>query len=320
VSLSAGALPLLGDDEQLFWLDGQPRPATADGMNWTLWYIVGPGYREAMGIPLLAGRFFRPEDDERAPPVVVIDDVFARQYFGAADPIGKLLHLDGYDRPVQVVGLVGHVVQWGLDSDDKQSLRAQMYFPVMQLPDARLDRATGIDMVVRSSGSQPVPFDAVRAALREMDPDQVAFDPRVMEEVIATSLAGRRFSMLVLVAFGVLALLLASVGIYGVIAYAVGRRTAEIGVRMALGARRADVLRLILAQGLRMAVAGIAIGLAAALALTRLMVRLLYGVSATDPATFAAVAVGLTGVALLASYLPARRAAMVEPMAALRHE
>ncbi len=273
-----------------------------------------------MGIPLLAGRFLGPEDDERGALAVVVDDVFARQFFGAADPVGKLLHLDGYDRPAQVVGVVGHVVQWGLDSDETQSLRAQLYFSVMQLPDERMARLTGIDMVVRAGASQPVPFDTVRAALQEMNPDQVAFDPRTMDEVIAESLAGRRFSMLVFVVFAALALLLASVGIYGAIAYAVGQRTAEIGVRVALGARRGDVLRLVLGQGLKTALAGIAIGLAAALALTRLMAHLLHGVSATDPLTFAAVAVGLTAVALLASYLPARRATRIEPMVALRHE
>jgi predicted permease len=320
VSLSTGALPLIGDDEQLFWLDGAPRPATSDGMSWTLWYVVGPEYREAMGIPLLAGRFLGPQDVEGAPLAVVVDDVFAREFFGTDSPIGKVLHLDGYDRPAQVVGMVGHVVQWGLDSDDTQSLRAQLYFSVMQLPDDRIGGMSGIDLVVRSATARPVPFDSLRAALQKMDPDQVAFDARTMDEVIAGSLAGRRFSMLVFVAFAALALLLAAVGIYGVIAYAVGQRTAEIGVRMALGAQRRDVLRLVLGQGLRTALAGVAIGLVAALALTRLMDRMLHGVSATDPLTFAAVASGLTGIALLASYLPARRAARIEPMAALRHE
>jgi ABC-type antimicrobial peptide transport system permease subunit len=190
----------------------------------------------------------------------------------------------------------------------------------MQLPGDRTAGMTGIDVVVRSATSRPVPFDSIRAALQEMNPDQVAFDAQTMEEAIARSLAGRHFSTLVFVAFAALALLLATVGVYGVIAYAVGQRTAEIGVRMALGARRGDVLRLVLGRGLKTALTGVAIGLAAALALSRLMAHLLHGVSATDPLTFAAVAIGLTCVALLASYLPARRAARIEPMAALRHE
>jgi predicted permease len=319
VALSTGALPLLGDDEQLFWLDGRPQPASSDEMSWALWYVVGPEYRRAMGIPLLAGRFLTAEDDAGAPMAVVVDDVFARQYFGADSPIGKRIHLQDYDRPAQVVGMVGHVKQWGLASDDIQALRAQLYLSPMQLRPDTMAATTGVDVIVRSAGA-PVPFETLRAALQDMDAEQVAFGSRLMEEVISDDLAGRRFSMLVFTVFAGLALLLASLGIYGVISYAVGQRTAEIGIRMALGAKRADVLGMVLTRGIKLALFGIALGLVAALAATRLMAHLLYGVSPTDPLTFAAVAAGLLAVAMTASYLPARRAARVDPMIALRHD
>ena len=320
VALSTGALPLQADDEQLFWLDGVPRPASSDQMNWALWYVVGPDYRRAMGIPLLAGRFLGPEDDERGALAVVVDEVLARQYFGSESPVGRLIHMDGYDRPARVVGVVGHVVQWGLASDETQSLRAQLYFSPMQLGDETIAPATGIDVVVRSDPAAPVSFQTIRAAMQEISPDEIAADPRTMDQVIADSLAARRFSMFIFAVFAALALLLASIGIYGVVSCGVGQRTSEIGIRMALGARRRDVLGLILGGGVKMVLIGIGLGVAAAFGLTRLMAHLLYGVSATDPFTFIAVAVGLTAVALAACYLPARRATRVDPMIALRHD
>jgi predicted permease len=320
VSVSAGALPLMSDDERLFWPGGQARPASQSEMSWTLWYVVEPAYREAMGIPLLRGRFLGPEDAAGGPFAVVADEVFARQYFGAADPIGKRIHLDGTDRPAEIVGVVGHVRQWGIAADDAQELRAQLYFPFAQLDDGQIAGMSGIDVVVHSGAARPVPFDTIRAAVQEMSTEQVASGPQIMEDVISASLAARRFSMLLLSAFAALALLLASVGIYGVISYVVSQRTAEIGIRVALGARRGDVLRLVVGHGLMMALSGIALGLAAALALTRLMAHQLYGVSATDPLTFAVVAAGLAAVALAACYLPARRALRIDPMTALRHE
>lgn len=319
-ALSTGSLPLQGDDQQLFWPGGAPRPASASEMNWTLWYVVGPGYRRAMGIPLREGRFLGPEDDERAPLAVVVDDVLAAQYFPGQSPVGRLVHLDGYDRPARIVGVVGHVVQWGLATDATQSLRAQMYFSPLQLQDRTIAPMGGIGAVVRSSSGRPVPLDAVRRAVQAMSPEQLVSGARTMEDVIARSMASRRFAMRLLAGFALLALVLAGVGIYGVVVYAVGQRTAEIGIRMALGARRGDVLRLVLADGARMVVAGIAVGVGAAIALTRLMSHLLYGVSPTDPLTFALVAIGLAAVALAACALPARRAARVEPMIALRHD
>jgi predicted permease len=318
VSPSNGAIPLRGDDERLFWKDGQPKPSDLTGMSWTLWYTVGPEYLRIMDIPLLRGRFLRPEDDERAPLVAVADEIFAREYFPGENPVGKKLRVEGYDRPVEIVGVVGHVVQWGLARDSIESLRAQLYFPLMQLREDDLPWS-GVTMLVRSSGP-PVSFEAVRAELQRMNPEQVASAPFTMEETIALSLARHRFAMFVFAALAGLALLLASVGIYGVISYAVGQRTAEIGIRMALGARRADVLGLVVRHVATVAAVGIGIGLAAALGLTRLMSHLLFGVSATDPFTFAAVVGALSAVAVLASYMPARRATRVDPMIALRHE
>ena len=319
-ALSTGALPMQEDDQQLFWLDGAPRPASTAEMSWSLWYVVGPGYRRAMGIALREGRFLGPEDDERAPLAVVVDDVLAAQHFPGVSPVGRLVHLDGYDRPARIVGVVGHVVQWGLDTDATQSLRAQMYFSPLQLPDRSIEGTGGIAAVLRSSSGRPIALDAVSRAVQAMSPEQLVSGARTMDDVIASSMASRRVAMRLLAGFALLALVLAGVGIYGVVAYAVGQRTSEIGIRMALGARRGDVLRLVLADGARMVVAGVAIGVAAALALTRLMSHLLYGVSPTDPLTFALVAIGLAAVALVACVLPARRAARVEPMIALRHD
>jgi predicted permease len=319
VSLSNGSLPLLTDDQRLFWKDGQPRPTDLTGFEWTLWYVVGPEYRQAMGIPLLRGRFLGPSDDERAPLAIVIDDVFAREQFGAEDPIGKRLRLDGFDAPAEIVGVVAHVVQWGLGRDERESLHAQMYFSLMQLGDDDIP-TSGVDMVAHASGTAPVSFDAARAALQRMNPEQVASDAKTMDQALSASLARQRFAMFILAVLAGLALLLASVGIYGVISYSVGQRTGEIGIRMALGARSGTVLRLVLRHGLVMAALGIAIGLGAALGATRLMAHLLYGVSATDPLTFASVAAVLTAVALAAAYLPARRATRVDPMIALRHD
>ena len=272
-----------------------------------------------MGIPLRHGRFLAAGDDERAAPVAVVDEVFAEKYFPGADPVGQTLSFTEHDRPVEIVGVVGHVKQWGLDRDDRQPLRAQLYVPFLQMPDASMQQVPrGLRVVLRSRA--PGALAGVRAALRPWDRELVIYDVKTLEALIAETLGDRRVSMILLGVFAALALLLSSIGIYGVVAFAVSRRTNEIGIRVALGARRRDVLRLVLGQGARMALAGIAVGLAAALGLTRLMSSLLYGVDATDPATFAAVALVLAAVALVAAYVPARRALRVDPMIALRRE
>ena len=321
VSQSWGALPLSGDDEQLFWLEGQPKPANKNDMNWAIDYIVEPGYLKALGIPLLRGRFFTAQDNEHTPLVVVVDEVFARKYFPGQNPVGKRIHVDRFDRPAEIVGMVGHVKQWGLDTDDQQSLRSGLYIPCMQMPDDFVAMTPmGSGVVVRSEGNSAGLLDSIRRMNAQMSSQQVIFDTQTMESHISDSMASRRFSMILLVIFAVLALLLASLGIYGVISYIAGQRTNEIGLRMALGAHQRDILLLILGRGGKLAAIGVAIGLAAALGLTRLMASLLYGVGATDPLTFAGVALLLTVVALAACYIPARRAAKVDPIVALRYE
>jgi len=314
-------IPLIRDDEQLFWLDTQPKPSNENEMNWTIHYVVGPGYLDTMGIPLVRGRFFTAQDSERSPLVVVIDDVFARKYFGSENPVGRGIVLNSTGKRAEIVGVVGHVNQWGLDSDATQSLRAQLYVPCMQMPEAYIAMVhNGVNMVVRSNVPVSALLDSIRRTSQQMSKDQVIFGAQTMDQIVSESLAGRRFSMTLLGSFAGLALVLSSIGIYGVISYLVGQRTQEIGIRIALGARRADVLRLVLSNGAKMAGVGVLLGLAASLALTRLMTDMLYGVSATDPLTFLAVAVILILVALAATYIPARRAMRVDPIVALRYE
>jgi predicted permease len=322
-SMSWGAFPMSGDDEWLFWLDGKPKPTTRNEMNWAIDYVVDPDYLKIMQTPLRSGRFFTPQDDENAPKVVVVDEVLAKKYFGNENPIGKRLFLEigQSEFPAEIVGVAGHVKQWGLDTDDTESLRSQLYFPFMQLPDATMALAPmGMGAVVRSKGPQPGLFDAIRHSVQQVNSEQVVAGAQTMDEIISSSIAGQRFSMILLGSFAGLALLLSSMGIYGVVSYLVGQQTREFGIRIALGAQRGDVMRLVLGDGAKMALVGVGVGVLAALALTRLMARILYGVSATDPLTFAAVAVVLTGVALAACYIPARRAMRVDPMVALRYE
>jgi putative ABC transport system permease protein len=321
VSQTWGAVPLGWDDEQLFWFEGQPKPTSQSDMNWAINYIVESDYLRVMGIPLRQGRFFTAQDNEHAPLVIAIDDVFAQKYFPNENPIGKRINIDGFNQPAEIVGLVGHVRQWGLDSDDTELLRAQIYIPCMQMPDPFIAMApSGGQVVVRSTGAVPDLYASIRQANAEMSTAQVLFGAQTMEQIISDSLAPRRFSVILLGTFAGLALLLASIGIYGVISYVVGQRSNEIGVRIALGAKPQDILRLVLADGGRLVLLGIGIGLAAAFGLTQLIKSFLYGVDAADPLTFSAVAVLLSLVALAACYVPARRATRVDPVIALRYE
>jgi predicted permease len=320
-SLSWGAVPLAGDDEELFWLEGQPKPATENDMSWAISYVVQEDYLKVMGIPLQRGRFFTAQDRERSHKVVVIDDVFARKFFGDQDPIGRGVNLVSLGGAAEIVGVVGHVKQWGLDSDDKQSLRAQLYTSFMQAPDEIMRLTSGgATALVRIDADKEKTTGAIRRALKSISNEHLMVDVQTMEEIIAESLAARRVSMIVLCVFAALALGLASMGIYGVISYLVGQRTHEIGIRMALGAKQSDVLRQILSQSMKLTLIGIFIGLLAALGLTRLMANLLFGVSATDPATFVGVGAILAIVALAACFVPARRATKVDPIVALRYE
>jgi predicted permease len=320
VATTGGALPMDGDDEFPFWLGGQPRPANISEMQQALIYMTGPGYLKAMQIPLEQGRFITNEDNEHAPPVIVIDETFAHQYFPNEDPIGKHINIGILEIEPEVIGIVGHVKHWGLDNDTKYSVQAEVYVPFMQLPDRFWSGAPGANVVVRSSAASLAMVPAIREAIKKMNSENAMYETKTMDEIVADSLAARRFSMILLSVFAALALLLSSIGIYGVISYVVGQRTHEIGIRIALGAQRSDVLRLMLGEGMKMAMMGVAIGIAAALGLTQLMAKMLFGVSATDPITFCAVALVLTAVALTACYIPARRAMRVDPMVALRYE
>jgi predicted permease len=318
VALLNGSLPMHGDSEDPFWIEGQPKPGSDNDKPWALWYEVDPNYLKVMGIPLLRGRFFSESDNTHSPHVAVIDEAFAAKYFPNQDPIGKRI-VDDYVGPTEVVGIVGHVKHWGLD--DKIAIHAQMYFPFAQVRDNAMPNvAKGVAVVVCSQGAPARTIASIRAGVTQLNGEQVISDALTMNEVISTSLADRRFLMILLIVFAVAALLLASVGIYGVLSYLVGQRIPEMGIRMAFGAQQSDILRLILGEGMRMVIIGLATGLMGALGLTSLMAKLLYGVSASDPATFASVAAVLTAVAVAACYAPARRAMGVEPMVALRHE
>ncbi|MGH8101024.1 MAG: FtsX-like permease family protein, partial [Chthoniobacterales bacterium] len=219
------------------------------------------------------------------------------------------------------VGVVGHVKQFGLDENASSPLLAQFYMPALQLPDSIMKAgASSSTFVVRTDGSPDAFIGSIRDALHDFNGNAVVFETDTMDHIVSQSLASRRFAMILLAVFAALALLLSSIGIYGVISYIAGQRTHEIGVRIALGAQRSDVLKIVLGQGARLALIGVAIGLAASAGLTRLMSKILFGVSSLDPLTFASVAIVLTLVALAACYVPARRAMRVDPMVALRYE
>jgi predicted permease len=320
-TLSVGSEPMGNDSEIPFWLEGQAKPSTLAQMTFALTYFVEPDYLKVMRIPLKRGRFLTPQDNEHSPLVTVIDDQFARRYFGDRNPLGHRLNLDILNTTAEIVGVVGHVKQGGLDENPTSSLQAQCYFSAFQIPDAFMPMLGGeAGISFRTEGIPTALISAIRHALSEVNGQLVLYRPRTMDEIISGSLAQRRFSMILLGVFALLALVMSCVGIYGVISFLAGQRTHEIGIRMALGANRRDVLRMVLEKGAKMALLGIAIGIAAAFGLTRLMANMLFGVSAHDALTFVGVAGLLTFVALVACYIPARRAMTVDPSVALRHE
>jgi predicted permease len=321
VSVTLGSRPMIHDSSLPFWIEGQPKPANDSEMHQAMFYLVEAGFEQAMGITLERGRFVTSQDNENAPVVIDIDDVFARTWFPRENPIGKRVHLEQFNVQAEIVGVVGHIRQWGLGTDEKSAVEAQFFYPFMQLPENLMRLAAdGVAVVLRTPGAPVAVMGLVRRAVEQIDPREVIYGVETLDEVVAGSFAARRLSMILLGIFAALALLLSCVGIYGVVSHVVGQRTHEIGVRMALGAQRRDVLRLVLGEGAKMALVGVAAGIAAALGLTRLMANELFGVTAQDPLTFAAVAIVLTLVALLACYLPARRALRVDPMVALRYE
>ncbi len=307
------------DNENSFWLGAGPQPPQ-DRLRSAVFYVVTADYPNVMQIPLRRGRFFTNRDDVNAAPVAVIDDVMARHFFLGQDPVGKQISFTELG-PVQIVGVVGHVKQWGLDSDDTNTIRDQIYFPILQVPDKFLSEAeTGATLAVRTAVEPMKLLSAVRTQVAGPTRDQPIYAVKTMEQVIARSLSQRRFTMLVLIVFGAVALLLAAVGIYGVMSYAVTRRVHEIGIRATLGASRQEIVALVLREGMKLAAAGMLLGLPAAFALTRFMANLLFGVVPGDPITLSAVSALLGAIALLACYIPARRATAVDPMVALRCE
>ncbi|PYI81616.1 MAG: hypothetical protein DME26_19680 [Verrucomicrobia bacterium] len=276
-----------------------------------------------MGIPLKEGRFFNNQDDERSQAVVVIDEVFAREYFPHESPVGRRINLGDERDPRQIVGVVGHVKQWSLDSNDEESLQAQLYEGFRQIS----PNPGSVDVVMRTAavpgrqGSVPLALaDSIRHVVQRQNSQNVMFNFRTMNQVLGSSLAARRFSMILLDAFALAALLLAAIGLYGVMAYGVSQRTREIGVRMALGATLFNVLGLVVIRGLKLAGIGVLVGLVGAICLTRLLGKLLYEVKPTDPLTFCCVSILLLLVASLASWLPALRAARLNPTEALKYE
>jgi predicted permease len=319
VSMLRGSYPMGDDSEDPFWIEGRPKPLSDNDKDWSIWSEVEPDYLQVMGIQLLRGRFFTAADTENSTRVAVVDEDFANKFFPGENPLGKVI-TDDYVGPMHIVGIVNHVKQWGLD--DKLVMHAEFYLPFRQIPEKYLPRAgRSTTVMLRSSGDPLALVDTIRHEIQQMNSDQVMFSPQTMDDIVYNqSVVAERFSMILLGVFAGVALLLASVGIYGVLSYVVGQRTQEIGIRIALGAQRTHVLRSVLGEGALLALVGVAVGLVAAVALTRLMTGLLYGVSAIDPLTFSTVAVLLMIVAVAACYIPAGRAMRVDPIVALRHE
>jgi putative ABC transport system permease protein len=328
---AASGLPLGNNGWQTsFVVDGRPRPPR-DQTPLMEACLVTPDYFRAMDIPLKRGRFFNDHDDRSSLAgkdlskldeveremaglnAIVIDEEFARRYWPDEDPIGKRIAMGSEKHPLllTVLGVVGRVKMEGLSQD---SNRVQGYFPFAQIPN------NDMTMVLKASGDPNQLIAAARRQVKAIDPDQPIYSVRTMDEIRAESVAPERLNLTLLSLFAGIALLLAIVGIYGVMSYSVTQRTHEIGIRMAIGAQPRDVFRMVIGQGMLLALIGVGIGLVGAFGLTRLMTTMLFGVEPTDPATFAAIAVLLTGVALVACYIPGRRATKVDPVVSLRYE
>src|ERR1700683_1122455 len=320
-SAMAGSLPMQGDSELPFWVEGKPKPSSDNDMSVALWYAVQPNYFKVMGIPLIRGRLISPEDVASGRAVTVVDEHFAREFFPNEDPIGKHINTDVVFMQLEIVGVVGHIHHWGLADKGHGTLQSEFYMLLPNLPEQVFPLiSSGIVMVVRTSSNPSGFTGAVRQAAIQYDPGQVVFDFEPMEQIVSDSIGLQRFTMVLLGVFSALALVLSGVGIYGVISYMASQRTNEIGIRVALGAQRRDIMRMVVGQGMRVALVGVAVGLVAALALTRLMSNLVFGVKATDPLTFAGVVIVLGGVAMAACYVPAQRATRIDPIIALRYE
>ncbi len=319
-------LPLgQGSNEGPFWIGARP-PASMAEIPRAIYYPVGPDYLSTMEIPLLQGRFLTRADNVKAPRVVLIDSLLARTHFPDGDAVGRTITVPRWGTAqnveVQVIGVVSHVEHYELDG--RAGEKPQIYYSFYQLPDELVPLfRKDVVLTVRSSLDGATVIPSIRNAVYEAGSDQPIYNVHTMQELVSTSMGRQRFPMLLLGAFSVLALVLSSIGTYGVISYSTTRRANEIGIRMALGAERWDVVQMIIGQGLRIALIGVAIGVVVALAVTRVLSsfsHLLFGVRASDPGTFMAVSLVLIGAVVLACYFPARRAARVDAMVALRHE
>jgi putative ABC transport system permease protein len=309
-------LPLSGSNmNRGFTVEGRPEPKPDE--NVTVDYqVISPAYFSTMEIPVLRGRAFTERDTDGAPRVAIINETMARKYFPGEDPIGKRMAFGDTSKEESwrtIVGITGNVRHASIN---------EPAFPGAYTPYAQDKESwSRMGLVVRAAGGDAAALaTAVRKEILAVDPQQPVSSVQTMEQLMATSITRPRFIMMMLGLLASIALALASVGIYGLMSYSITERTHEIGIRMALGAQRGDVLRMVVGQGLRLVTIGLIIGLTGAFALTRLMSSLLYGVSAVDPMTFLAVSVLLAGAGLLACYIPARRATRVDPMVALRYE
>jgi len=305
-------LPLEGGSNGTIIVEGQAAPKNQWSSPLVEWSTVMPDYFQTLRIPVLTGRDFTRNDGPKAPLVAIVNRAMADRFWPNQDPIGKRFSQDK-EKPkwITVIGEVGNVRQYGLAED---RVAPEAYFPEFQ------NAYSGLTIVVRSSTPPLSQLSAVTGAVHELDGQLPVFNPRELAEVVHENSAQQRFMALLMGLFAGLALLLAAVGIYGVIAHSVAQRTHELGIRMALGAGRGNVLGMVVGEGLRMALAGVAVGLAGAWGLTRFIASLLYGVRPTDPVTFASAPLLLIVVALAACYVPAYRATQVDPVEALRYE
>jgi putative ABC transport system permease protein len=303
-------IPMRGDYFLSFTIQGRPPQNPGEDLS-ANHRVISPHYFPALGIPLKRGRVFTEHDAEKAPMVAVVDESFVARHFPGEDPIGRGIDIgNGTDGFYEIVGVVGDVRYGGLDAN----LHPTMYVPHRQ------DPFSSMWIVARTNGDPDHLVPVVRQTVREIDPGLPAYSPTSLAAVVSESMGERRFSMLLLAAFALVALFLAAVGIYGVVAYTVSQRTQEIGVRLAIGAERHDVLALVVGGGMKLALVGVAIGLAGALGLSRLIATMLFSVTPFDPVSYAATAAVLTAIAALACYVPARRAVKVDPIIAMRQE